>query len=112
MKQDLSNRTVRRCLNEKNYQYLQCRKKGLLNTEDMKSRLAFAKKINRLLPKEFWQKGIYFYIDGVGWAHKVNPSENAKTYRTRRWRKKAEGLSINCTAKGRKEGTGKCFLSL
>ena len=56
LKQDLSNRTVRRCLNEKNYQYLQCRKKGLLNTEDMKSMLAFAKKVNGLLPKEFWQE--------------------------------------------------------
>ena len=40
-------------------------------------------------------------------AHKVNPSENAKTYRTRTWRKKAEGLLIDCTAKGRKEGTGR-----
>ena len=65
---DVSNRTVRRCLNEKNYKYLQCRKKGLLTTEDMKSRLTFAKKVNRLLPKEFWQKGISFYIDGVGWG--------------------------------------------
>ena len=36
--------------------------------------------------------------------HKRNPSNHATTLRTRTWRKVGEGLKIDCTAKGKKEG--------
>ena len=100
-----SNRTVRRRLNEMGYGYYQSRKKGLLNENDLKKRLKFARHYLKF-PAQFWQTGIAFYLDGVGWAHKSNPSEHAVTLRTRSWRKKCEGLTINCTAKGKREGDG------
>ena len=105
--QGVDNRTVRRCLNRKGYGYRQCRKKGQLTPDDCDKRLKFAKSIvKRKLPETFWTEGIAFYIDGVSFVHKTNPSSYAKSTRTRSWRKKNEGLSIHCTAKAKKEGTG------
>lgn len=103
---DISNRTVRRCLNARGYQFLQCRKKGLLTAADLKKRLKFARTCKKLLSDKFWKEGVSFYLDGTGFAHKVNPSKYARTQRTRAWRKRGEGLTIHCTAKGKKEGTG------
>ena len=104
---NVSNRTVRRHLNEQGYGYLQCRKKGLLTENDCKNRLEFAKNIQQQnLPENFWENGIGFYIDGVSFVHKTNPCSHAKSARTRTWRKKNEGLSIHSTAKAKKEGTG------
>lgn len=100
-----SNRTVRRLLNQNEYFYLQSRKKGLLEPHDLKRRLEFAR-INVKRPLSFWQTGIAFYLDGVGWGHKTNPSDHARTLRTRTWRKKKEGCVRGCTAKGKKEGVG------
>ena len=57
-------------------------------------------------PASFWQTEILFYLDGVGWAHKNNPKDHAKTLRTRTWRQKKEGRKKGCTAKGKKEGVG------
>ena len=79
---------------------------------DLKRRLAFARKVKRLLPSEFWKDGVAFYLDGVSWAHKTNPCEQARSSRTRTWRQKGEGLSIHCTAKGRKEGSGGSMVKL
>ena len=101
----VSNRTVRRSLNEMEYFYLQSRKKGLLSPDDLAIRLKFARKYVKK-PVTFWQTGISFYLDGVGWAHKRNPSDHAVTLRTRTWRKRSEGCKRGCTAKGKKEGAG------
>ena len=38
--------------------------------------------------------------------HKRNPKRNARTSRTRMWKKKGESVHKKCTAKGKKEGTG------
>lgn len=100
-----SNRTVRRFLNKNNYGYYQCRKKGQMTPEDLEKRLLFCKKCKQL-PDDFWEKGISFYLDGTGFAHKTNPCMNARTTRTRMWRKRGEGLKRKYTAKGKKEGTG------
>ena len=99
----VSNRTVRRTLHQHGYGYRQCRKKGQLTKEDLKKRLNFARKCKRL-PSNFWTDGISFYLDGASWVHKTNPHKNAKTQRTRMWRRKDEGLERECTAKGKKEG--------
>ena len=86
--------------------YLQCRKKGQVTPTDMNKRLKFARDCKKTLPKDFWTHGISFYLDGVSWAHKTDPCETAKTNRTRTWRKRSEGLSVFCTAKGKEEGVG------
>lgn len=103
---NVSNRTVRRCLGRLDYKYEQCRRKGQVTKKDMGLRLKFAKDCKKNLNEEFWKTGISFYLDGVSWAHKTNPAESARTMRTRTWKKRGEGLSFNCTAKGKKEGVG------
>lgn len=103
--QQISNRSVRRVLNKHGYGYYQCRKKGMLSREDLQKRLQFARKCKKL-PADFWTEGLSFYLDGTGWVHKTDPCLNAMTHRTRTWRQRGEGLSRECTAKGRKEGTG------
>jgi hypothetical protein len=100
-----SNRTIRRCLRKKGYKFSQCRKKGQLTKEDLKKRLKFARKCKRY-PDKIWTEGISFYLDGTGWVHKTNPSRNARTSRTRTWKKSGEALNRNNTAKGKKEGVG------
>ena len=100
-----SNRTIRRSLNAKGYKFSQCRKKGQLSREDCKKRVAFAKKCKKF-PERMWTEGISFYLDGTGWVHKNNPSRNARTMRTRTWKRPGESLARTCTAKGKKEGVG------
>ena len=46
---NVSNGTVRRALNSKGYRYLQARKKGVVRDMDLHKRLAFAKKIEKML---------------------------------------------------------------
>jgi hypothetical protein len=101
----VSNRTIRRSLRAKGYKFSQCRKKGQLSVEDLKKRLLFARRCARQ-PDEVWTRGISFYLDGTGWVHKVNPAKNARTMRTRTWKKSGEALRREKTAKGKKEGVG------
>lgn len=54
---------------------------------------------------EVWTRQIVFYLYGVSFAFKTNPLEIARTPKARIGRKRGEGLSFGCTAKGRKEGT-------
>ena len=44
------------------------------------------------------------YLDGKGFVYKCNPIGQARAPKARAWRKKGEGLDLNCTAKGKKEG--------
>ena len=99
----LSKRTIRRVLNILGYRFKQCRKKGILVKSDLEKRLKFARRCKRL-PQTFWREGIAFYLDGVSFVHKTNPSQHARTTRTRTWMKKGESLSRHCTTKGKKEG--------
>lgn len=103
--ENVSNRTIRRALNNKGYDFTQCRKKGQLSLEDEKKRIAFARKCKKL-PSDFWTSGISFYLDGTGWVHKTNPCKTVRTTRTRTWKKKGESLSKECLSKGKKEGVG------
>ena len=80
----ISKRTIRRMLNNMGYRFKQCRKKGILVREDLDKRYQFAKKCKKL-PKNFWTKGVAFYLDGVSFVHKTNPSQHARTTRTRTW---------------------------
>lgn len=101
----VSDRTIRNCLNEDGYWYLQTRKKGLLHAKDLKSRVKFCKKIRKQkLGNEFWRTGISFYLDGKGFQYKSNPYDQPRAPGAREWRKR-EGLKLNCTAKVKKEGS-------
>ena len=44
------------------------------------------------------------YLDGVGFEWKTNPLASAAGTRSMGWRKPSQGLDINQTAKGKKEG--------
>ena len=70
---EISNVTVRHYLNSEGYKYLQALKKGLMTQEDVKKRVAFARRINSKLPAIFWTKGISFYLDGASFVHENNP---------------------------------------
>ena len=98
-------RTVLNVLHRNGYKFRQSRKKGLISIEDMKKRVLFAKKMLKR-PANFWCEDVAFYLDGVSFAHKTNPLDQAKAPKSRIYRKKGEGLSFGCTSKGRKEGTG------
>ena len=100
---NVSNRTIRRALRAKGYDFTQCRKKGQLTVEDLSKRLAFARKCKKL-PASVWTEGISFYLDGTGWVHKTDPCKTARTSRTRTWKKRGESLTKDCLAKGKKEG--------
>ena len=103
---NVSVRTVARFLNSKGYFYLQARKKGLLTKNDKNLRVAFAKKVREEYNKELWTQKIAFYLDGVAFAHKNNPLDQARAPTGRIYRKKSEGLNQYCTAKGSKVGSG------
>ncbi len=60
----------------------------------------------------FWTQHVSFYLDGTGFAHKTNHLDQARALKGRLWRKKSEGLTIGCTGKGHKEGTGGRVLKL
>ena len=75
----VSNRTVRRILNEAGYHYFQSHKKGLLTQQDLKDRVKFCRKIrHRKLDQTFWNKMISFYLDGRGFEFKTNPLDHAQ----------------------------------
>ena len=74
----VSNRTIRRSLRRLGYSCDQCRKKGQLAEDDLKSRLIFARKCQKFHTK-FRTEGISFYLDGTGWVHKTKPMESVRT---------------------------------
>lgn len=101
---DISVWTIRRVLNRNGYSYLQSRKKGMITRKDMLQRLRFAHKVKKICPATFWKKDISFYFDGTSFVHKSNPYDQARSVKSRAWRKRSEGLEINCTSKGKKAG--------
>ena len=72
----------------------------------MKERLKFAQKMQREYDDQFWKNSISFFLDGVSFIHKYNPSDQARARKGRIWRKPREGLSYGCTAKGAHSGSG------
>ena len=102
----VSDRTVRRLLNENGYFFLQARKKGLMTEADKAKRVEFARMIQANYPPSLWTEQIAFYLDGVSFVYKSNPLDQARAPKGRVWRKKSEGLKQGCLAKGSKVGSG------
>lgn len=101
----MSNSTFRRGLYKMGYSWRNTRRKGKVLPSDLKKRLEFCRKVKRNnLNGDFWTHGLALYIDGVGFEYKSNPYEHAKALTSREWRMINEGLDINCTSKGKKEG--------
>lgn len=102
----VTDRTVRRLLNRNGYYFLQARKKGLMSQMDKEKRVEFARKMQANYPPSVWTDTIAFYLDGVSFVYKTNPMDQARAPKVRVWRKKSEGLTQGCLAKGVKAGTG------
>ena len=101
-----SNQTFRRHLGHMGYGYRSTRRKVILKQKDLTTRLKFAKRLKKIgLGLEFWKKGVSFYLDAVGFIYKKNPMDQARAPSAREWRRRDEGLSYGCTAKGKKEGS-------
>lgn len=101
-----SRRTFSRALNNNGYGFFQRRKKGLVTEKDRKMRQQFGKEMKRCVKRNanFWKDEVSFYLDGVSFIHKHNPTSSATTGKARVWRKKGEGLMY--TGKGSKELAG------
>lgn len=95
-------RTVRHYLNKNGYYFRHSRKKGLVTQKDRLNHVKFARKVLTRLTSEFWKEGVSFYLDGVGFVHKTNPSEQARYNGNMAYRLKSEGLALS--SKGKKEG--------
>ena len=91
----VSDECVRHLMHRAGLRYRRSRRKGLLTQKDLKLRLAFARKVKRILNPEFWKCGISFRLDGVSFTHKLNPSDQAEAPRTMAWRRPGEGLMFN-----------------
>ena len=72
----------------------------------MKQGLKFSRKIKRTFKKNIWTEGILFYLNGVGYQHKYNPFDKAKSVKSMTWRQRSEGLDPLCTEKGSHTGSG------
>ena len=103
---DVSKRTVNHFLQCQGFHYLQTRKKGLMKKRDLSKCVTFCSEMQTIYSPDVWTRKVAFYLDGVSFAFKTNPLEVARAPKARIWRKRGEGLSFGCTAKGRKEGTG------
>lgn len=100
----MCNRTIRRVLNKQGIKFLHLRKKGVLLKSDLQKRLKFTRLCSRNCLPSFWKRGISMYLDGVGFEWKSNPSASVSGTRSMGWRSTTQGLDINQTSKGKKEG--------
>ena len=102
----VTDRTVRRLLNRNSYFFLQARKKGLVSQTDKDQRVEFARKMQAEYSPTVWTDSVALYLDGVSFIYKTNPLDQARAPKGRVWRKKSEGLTRGCLAKGSKSRTG------
>ena len=80
------------------------KEKGIVTVKNCKKRRSFSQKCLEKLRPDFCTKCVSFYLDGVSFTHKYNPTKDAKSSGSNSWQKRNEGLSI--TAKGKEEGAG------
>ena len=102
----VTDRTVRRLLNRNGYFFLQARKKGLMSLTDKDRRVEFARKMQGEYSPSVWRDYVVFHLDGVSFVYKTNPLDQARAPKGRVWRKRSEGLTQGCLAKGSNSGTG------
>ena len=54
-------------------------------------KLKFARTVKKTLPENFWTDGVSFCLDGISFAHKTNPRDQARSTKSMAWRKRGEG---------------------
>ena len=91
----ISCKTVRRLLHRHGYKYIQARRKGILTVADHERRLKFAGGIKREYTCSLWTDQVAFYLDGVSFAHKYKPADQARSTQGRIWRKPEEGKRVS-----------------
>ena len=65
-------------------------KKGLLKQNDLKKRLKYSKKIKGIFKKNIWTEVILSYFYGVGYQHKYNVFDEAKSVKSMTWTQQSE----------------------
>jgi len=103
--EDITIRSVSNLIRRNGYGLYQARKKGLLSKNDLKVRVKFARRMLKR-PDDFWCNDVAFYLDAISFIYKTNPHDQARSPKSKIYRKPSEGLSPSCTARGNKEGTG------
>ena len=99
----VTDRTVRRLLNRNGYFFLQGRKKGLMSQTDKDRRVEFAQKNT---PRVFGQTlSLFTWMVSRSFTRQY-PLDQARAPKGRVWRKRSEGLTQGCLAKGSKSGAG------
>lgn len=102
----VTDRTVRCLLNRNSYFFLQACKKRLLSQADKDLRVEFARKMQAEYSLSVWTDSVAFYLGGVSFVYKTNPLDQACAPEGRLWRKRSEGLTQGCLAKGSKSRMG------
>ena len=77
-----------------------------MTPSDLKNWVKFANDTLKNYLKDFWKSQICFYLDGKSFVHQINPRNQAIAPKAREWRRKGEGLTPQCDAKGNKVGSG------
>ena len=106
----ISNRTVRRVLNKYGFGYIQRFKKGVLSSNDIVCRYRFAKTISKEKSRDVWTSKVDFCLYGVSFYDRRNAAGQAKAPKGLIWRTKKEGLTEECTSRGRKRAVVEKFL--
>ena len=70
-----------------------------LSTNEFKLRLTFARKFKRELPKNFWIKGVGFYLDAASSVNKINLFDQARDPKGMIWRNPKQGWNFGFTTK-------------
>ena len=83
-----------------------------MTKNDQRKRRIFAKQVQDNYSADVWVLKVAFHLDGVSLFYKCNPVDQARAPKGHIWQKKCEGLSLGCTAKGSKEGSGGKVLKL
>ena len=77
-----------------------------MSQADKEKRVASAQTMQENYPPNVWTHSIAYYLDGVSFVYKTNPMDQARAPKGRVWRRKSEGLTQGCLAKGKKVITG------
>ena len=77
-----------------------------MSEADKVKRVEFPRKMQENHLPTVWTEAVAFYLDGVSFIYKTNPTDQARAPKGRAWRKKSEGLKQGCLTKGSKAGTG------
>ena len=82
-----------------------CSEERIPDQNDLKLRLKFAGTVCCKLSANFLEEGEGFFLDGASFAHKMNPSNQARAPRAKAWRKTKQGFDFGFTGKGSCQGT-------